>query len=266
METGLCLFCGDRPADTNEHVIADWIPKYMGLQEIVIERPSRTKVERRWKTKASFELKLKICDRCNSTWSSRLENQVKPILLPMLKGFTSTKISGEDVQVLTRWLWKIAMLHEHMDQVVSPKTFTPSDRWDLMNGTPPEGMAWLGRFADMADVQLRSNRLVFGCPPDVRPPTGMVHTMTLGNVAAQLLLLRDVPLNHVVALPNDALAGGLAARLQPFEGGFDYTPWPPPFAFMQLGIEQWHDRLARTRHPLLPKADLKTLPCIHYPR
>jgi len=73
---GTCPFCG-REDTTDEHVWPKWISRE--LATLGLARP--------------INITVPVCKRCNERWLSVLENDVAPILRPMIRG-RATSISA----------------------------------------------------------------------------------------------------------------------------------------------------------------------------
>lgn len=60
----------------------------------------------------------RVCDKCNSGWMSRLEQAVRPILIPLIEGQRSVlALSASERLLLARWTAKTAyMLNSSSDQ------------------------------------------------------------------------------------------------------------------------------------------------------
>lgn len=139
------MFC-ENAANSKEHFWPEWMHPLIGKKESVsYEGPYITYAP--WegrkvtseKPKPGDLLTLKIrrvCAQCNSGWMSLLENAAMPFLKPMELG-QSVILSGDDAQVLARWVTMKCMVLEHLrhDTYVAPKI----DRVRLReNGAVPD--------------------------------------------------------------------------------------------------------------------------------
>jgi hypothetical protein len=79
-----CVFCGQRKPASEEDVIPKWIRRTLNLTWEVIIRAEPTGATARTQH-LRITLQDLVCETCNNTWMSRLENRgVKPFLEPML--------------------------------------------------------------------------------------------------------------------------------------------------------------------------------------
>ncbi len=111
-----CLFCGRR-GTSKEHILSQWIGKSFtqsvasGIDvELAHETfaPDGTLVRRKNSKRTAF-VALSFCEECNNTWMGRLDDQVKPILLPMMFARPRLALTVPDQRLLTLWLTKVAL-------------------------------------------------------------------------------------------------------------------------------------------------------------
>jgi hypothetical protein len=163
-----CGFCGARVKLSEEHIFADWLAPYLpdigpaghttsqrmhripgpkGVAALKM-KPLTVKAKRgilqgRRKPVKSSSLKI-VCERCNNGWMSRIQDQVKPILLPMLHGRWPTEISRWDRRILAAWATMFTMVIEFADPATQATTFPDREKFRL-NPEPPAGWhVWVG--------------------------------------------------------------------------------------------------------------------------
>jgi hypothetical protein len=113
----LCIFCG-KPGVTKEHVWPDWLLKYIPKDGVnhasLSETHHRTHVEREVRKHAgapySGTLRI-VCGSCNNGWMSVLQNDAKPILLPLVLGEERTLFRKHQA-LLAAWMAMFAMVTE----------------------------------------------------------------------------------------------------------------------------------------------------------
>lgn len=88
-----------------------------------------------------------VCQRCNNGWMSRLENEVKPIISPMVLGTPVTLTASQQVQI-TAWLTKTAMMYDSMDK--GEVFYDGLDRHHFRKAATPlsDTYAWLGCYSE----------------------------------------------------------------------------------------------------------------------
>jgi hypothetical protein len=134
-----CIFCPN-PANSREHIWADWLKDYVprtqinhGQARTWIHEDGRQDrvVQHRSGDPRSRKLKI-VCTACNNNWMSRIQERAKPILIPLIRGDACT-LDAEAQRVLSGWAALLVMIDEytHRDWV----SVSAADR------------AWLKRYA-----------------------------------------------------------------------------------------------------------------------
>jgi hypothetical protein len=104
---------------TDEHVIADWLLKELGisaeqLNQFVADRNTgETKNPRPQHPMDAFR-EGRVCATCNSGWMSVLESEAKGVLPVFINGRRSiSAVSESDCLVISRWMLKTAVILSH---------------------------------------------------------------------------------------------------------------------------------------------------------
>jgi hypothetical protein len=159
-----CAFCGDRTKLTREHVFADWLAPYLpegssghavvsnlrgldgaSLKMVADQSHSRQgSLHNLRRTTKKNTLKV-TCEACNTGWMSRLQEQVKPILLPMIQG-EWPEISSWQRRILAAWAVMFTMIAEFADQSTQSSRFEDRERLRLTLTPPPHWYVWAGLF------------------------------------------------------------------------------------------------------------------------
>jgi hypothetical protein len=99
-----CIFCL-KQANTKEHVWPKWV-----LAVVDQNRPYRFELGNAPEILISGEFKIRcVCGTCNNGWMSRLEDEVKLCLEPMLRGMMTPLPLSVQTR-LSHWAVKIAMV------------------------------------------------------------------------------------------------------------------------------------------------------------
>lgn len=98
---------------SREHILPQWLHPYIEMPGVSLEH--RAVNEEGVRLLRSHDLKSfalnSICTRCNNGWMSRLEMEVKPILLPLISGKRSAQsLSADERTVLARWAFKTTFM------------------------------------------------------------------------------------------------------------------------------------------------------------
>jgi hypothetical protein len=111
MAQKLCLFCQlPLAGKSEEHVLPQWLLNHLAIGNEDI-RPTHFTAEgnvvstRRHKLRNLVE--GSVCSNCNNGWMSRLENDAKPILIPLMAGTREVvQLNKEERLLLARWTCK----------------------------------------------------------------------------------------------------------------------------------------------------------------
>lgn len=155
-----CAFCGQDRTLTNEDVwplwLVDELPTHpqqlrnvrmLGRIDLVTGAAS---FRERDEGPTSVTSKVKVvCKReCNNGWMSRLEGDVKPVMLPLIYG-EQKRLQAKEQQLLSFWAAKTAMMAEYTDD--STRVTTDEQRHYLYTHRekrwlPPGSVVWMGSF------------------------------------------------------------------------------------------------------------------------
>lgn len=86
-----------------------------------------------------------VCSQCNSGWMSLIDHKVRPIVVPLLKGLSSS-IDGPSQKKLATWLSTSTMVR---DFSIAGKSYVPQSHRDHVRNRsePPEQwQVWIGSY------------------------------------------------------------------------------------------------------------------------
>jgi hypothetical protein len=114
-----CPFCQrNHSSKRGEHVIPRWVSREFPTDTWHME-DRLTKYVR--KTKKYIHLVSPMpCQRCNNTWLSRIENDAKPILAPLMHGKRSS-LEPRDQVIIARWVFKTALIYDLLAEQQAPR-------------------------------------------------------------------------------------------------------------------------------------------------
>ena len=106
-----CIFCGDIGI-SKEHIWGDWLKHYVKtilpkhtLNTVTVNRPGTPNVAS-LRIRAGDPLRSKarvVCEKCNNTWMSEIQNAAKPLLIPMFEG--EIRVLGHATQeIIATWI------------------------------------------------------------------------------------------------------------------------------------------------------------------
>jgi hypothetical protein len=235
-----CVFCGQRKPASEEDVIPKWIRRTLNITSEVIIRAEPTGATARTQH-LRITLQDMVCETCNNTWMSRLENRgVKPFLEPMLTNKHDVNLDAAVQRDLARWAVTKVLLMEyamrqrraHLRPVAGYLPSEPELAWLYAHDDPPpRSRVWLGAFdAGNTTVVTTQSRLMISAPTSVGPQLpAHLTTLTIGYV-----LLQVFSTNFVLADEQAADEYGLnppqpyaQALTRIWPAGQNSVPWPP---------------------------------------
>lgn len=167
-----CVFCGDDSKPLHkEHIFADWIAKIYGSMPTGISQAvDQHGITKTW-GKNAFQDKVRIVcqDRCNGGWMSDLEDQIKPILGPMITKGWSTSLSPVSQREIAFWAVKTALV---LDQFQPSTRVIPDSEYPALYSAQrplPSHLVWLSRRNSPGDNLASSFKESIGT---IRVPNG----------------------------------------------------------------------------------------------
>lgn len=178
-ESKQCPFCGGSPL-TEEHAWSQWISDQLRTKSdsLVDLHPIPT-------AKSIIPAAASTCAPCNNRWISVIDNDVKPVLEPLIDGRDSNLTSDEQ-RLLATWAVKTAfMLDLSSDSPVIPLGYYYDFR--LQRSPLPSHIVWIGAYKDnkwAAWARLFPLHLRI---PATDPPNGFLATFTAFRAVFQVL-------------------------------------------------------------------------------
>lgn len=170
-----------------------------------------------------------VCDQCNNGWMSRLEEQVKPILKPMMLGNAVT-LTVQQQERITTWMTKCAVMYESM--ATGEVFYNGLGRHHFCKTRSPldSTAVWLGQYTGgiriIADYRLLSRQQNPGGSVKI-----LVLTLVVGKLALQLTTARGTDLIPNIELPTMVLENTQDLLVQVWPWSLLGVKWPPPCSF-----------------------------------
>lgn len=129
---GRCIFCG-RPGLSKEHIFGDWLKYHIPLdmlQHTLVHHDGLDRLRRETTHNGDlFSRKVRVvCRKCNSGWMSKIQNDGKSVLVPLMRG--DTPIIDRPAQLkLATWLTMVTMTAQYI-------------RWEARSIPPSEFRAF----------------------------------------------------------------------------------------------------------------------------
>jgi hypothetical protein len=153
---GKCIFCGETEAKiTREHIWADWLTSYVTKDLLNYEAgkitvnlpglPSSESSRLIGGDPKSRRVKC-VCVHCNTGWMREIQDQAKPIIVPMLKGEALT-LYAKQRNIIAAWIAMAVMCSEFGKD--SLRAISQADRDYLHNHKIPplkNWRIWIGHY------------------------------------------------------------------------------------------------------------------------
>lgn len=232
-----CVFCGEFRPMTKEHIWGDWIRSYVpggpkrhfmrDVEMVSRNVPESVSIIRR-SGNALENFEKIVCADCNTRFMSRLQNNAKPYLIPLLEG--QKTVIGRDAQTaIAAWATMVTMTAEFMlagtklgvlqtDRTALQTAEKPLNHWKIWIGHYPGNGEWPHQWSHtsvpvIGGEQLPSAEKVYTPLPNTQTTTFVigklyVHAMSceypeivrdwhwLWNTRLRNLLIQIWPMNH----------------------------------------------------------------------
>jgi hypothetical protein len=196
-----CMWCGRSPV-TNEHLVPQWVsaivsvvsPSDDGYDTRLVVSDGREQELQFDFASSLLNIAVKaVCTQCNSGWMNSLENEVRPVLGPLIRG-EDVLLDVAKQLVLARWMAKTSVLVEHLHR--GSVVLGPSDLEEIRStGNAPIGyhmrLAYIEDPSTIAAELLMSNAYMqplgsLAVDAEVSDVNAFAVTMSLGHFAVSL--------------------------------------------------------------------------------
>jgi hypothetical protein len=251
-----CIFC---QKDDSEPSKEDVLPKWMARQ-FPNKKKSRftgltgTFGDSEWPTKeidtvGRFGWEAEgPCRQCNNGWMSRLENETRPILRPLMHG-EDCHLNSSQVLTLAQWALKTAIMSERL-QDEFPPFFTKRNRIDFFESRtiPPNTFIYAAHYLGEAATYNIGGPLEIVFPGTTKKGVGCSFTFAVGQLALQVFSLRP-PQGFKGPLPLqvDVPARWENAHLPVWPVALAGWHWPSTPALDDRSFRDFATRMARKR-------------------
>jgi hypothetical protein len=147
-QVGRCIFCGGRGL-TKEHIWPKWL---RGVLDPSIATPRHFYSTSGFGRRRSFmhrtgniesrSLRI-VCERCNTGWMSRLQNNAKNRVLPLILG-QHISLTEADHKILAAWSMMFTMIIEFLDPTTLATTLRERMEFSRIPVPNNNWMVWFG--------------------------------------------------------------------------------------------------------------------------
>ena len=211
---GKCIFCGGFPL-SKEHMWGKWLRRYLAAltpktqRLTTLYRDGRTlrtppplipgRLNRPGAVH-SHQLRV-VCGNCNGGWMKRLQDGVKPIILPLINDDWST-ITADSALALALWATMFTMTSEHADPNTVSIPLSQREWFKSDQKVPDNWFVFIGRYheADQRRASSVYNHHAFGVdrPTDEERFTPKHNTQTTTIGVGRLLIHTFCTTSHIV--------------------------------------------------------------------
>jgi hypothetical protein len=231
-----CMFCG-RPSDSKEDIIPSWIARQSftppGSVNPVTYSVHGTEMKK-WSSQTLAFLKVKtVCENCNNTWMSRIEDVAKTHLVRMMQGQPTPLDVAAQLDLATWACLKVEVWEAVAEQGAVSR---PTDRSLMHSSQQPPGYALV-----IAARVPSSNYSEFSLQQvflEVERTPGAAHV----NISATAIALGDfvvwVILNPTRKQVGFAPSPGTDDTITIFPPAYGILQWPPRKSLSEEELRQ----------------------------
>ncbi len=179
---GRCPFCGLTDSLTDEHVWPGWVSRELRGEGRTLTLGVNGQEP---KPVRSIPITVPLCEQCNNRWLSVLENDVRPILQPMIHG-GNHDLTPAAQQLLATWAVKTALMIDltEPDSSIIPVGFYRQFR--QQRRALPNTVVWTAGYLGSRWAAWAARQpLHLGSPPPTRP-NAFLTTFTVHRVVFQV--------------------------------------------------------------------------------
>jgi hypothetical protein len=241
-----CMFCQEK-VSSREDIWPQWLTKRFPLSEASHMEGERGGYKLgRWQTKTPKLLPSKcVCGNCNNGWMSRLESEMKPIVVSILDEQLRA-LDASSQAVIAVWAIKTAMA---LEALYPERVFFYSENerqnMRVVSAIPERTTIWIAKCVNQPNIYSVGKDL--RTAPGENEVKAYVTTMAFGSLTLQVLSIR-IP----ASLPNE-----ISITYDSREGPWDKTllrvwplipnsqQWPPNYGLDgEWGLEALTERLS----------------------
>jgi len=143
-----CAFCPSTASLTGEHIWSDWLNQFLPSKKRFSIKNDKRETIHEW-TDSKLDWKIKVvCEKCNSTWMSEIEDRhAKPAMLDLILDKSGTRINESRARSIAIFAFKTTVVLDHI-RAGHNRFFDQWERYEFRRSlTIPRNVSmWLMRY------------------------------------------------------------------------------------------------------------------------
>lgn len=241
-----CAFCPN-PADSREHLWAEWIGELLGPRQYTITRTEPDGTSKTWPA-TKLDLKTwEVCHKCNSGWMSDLESRTRNIVKDMIVQGKPRILEIRDLQTIASLVFIKAVIADRISDV--PPFLSRAARFSFRRTLtiPPGTQMWL------ASLPTSYKGIYKGFYLETPGTTSndfkaQVFTLAAGHLAVQAAISRWRKRTagretNEISLTQHPIWGDVSIAFWPSNG--NSIAWPPRKNLLGIEVDEFINRWCR---------------------
>lgn len=242
-----CVFCLRNDSKiSREDVLPKWIAKAFPADRVI----RNVAIDKTYRSKKTLGIiATKPCRRCNNEWMSALEQQVIPLLLPLMQG-TPTTLNAEAQKRIAIWLFKTALMYDLHTERTQGTYFTAEEcrALKVSQTIPADCMMFLGQYRG-EQLEMITREVSFSPDPQKLPEShrnmlefeAYTASFAIKHLALQLFAFRR-PKHLINEILDIEIADWSPAEIQIWPITERFADWPPPRLMDDVIFDRFADR------------------------
>lgn len=226
-----CIFCGATNRElTKEHAWSDWlVDVFREFKASTYYRDTGSMES--WVTKSFTATVRVVCEQCNNTWMSEIDNAAKPLLIPMVRPGAPLGLNSYQQRDVARWAFLRAIILQYTgNQRVVPQSHVT----EFFTKRRPPMQTVIRIAAYSQPYTLTSYRAGGGGWDDYRSGEFYIITETVGTLAFHIF-------GHTRSDQIDINFGPLEPALMKIWPAGGLIAWPPKIGLDDQGVDALHN-------------------------
>jgi hypothetical protein len=222
-----CAFCPSAAKLSAEHIWSEWISAIQPGKKVFRRYDAEGQLVRSWVAEALDWTAKVVCEKCNNTWMSEIENvHAKPALADLITGKSAVPIDSKRARSIAFFCFKTTLV---IDQISpsEPPFFRKAERYAFRTDLtiPAIVNIWMANFIPAGKGRVNSGYFKTSTSP-ADMIRSFVCTFAAGHFVFQLVAMRST--RRFLPLP------GFEHLAVDFYPRFESLVWPPPYGLANV--------------------------------